>query len=451
MPKSKANHQISPGIVHVVLVPGFAGFAALGQMDYYAGLTPQLLRWQRRRRRASRQRRVILHYFPNFPTASVRTRAARLTGYLMKRIARADFQVGDRIALVGHSTGGLDIRRMIYDLAKDPVAPFFVDGIPHDRSVLRGDIPTARRLLSLIERVVFISVPQYGTNIANWVRDRQMKANLLIAQLRTSVELSQVPLVDQLQTQLLGLVAGASQLNLLEAVQDALEEAEVRTSASPMQTALAQEAASELALYLRHIATDFGAINDLTANVVPGYPNSPAHFNQARRQEEKDIWKGYGIKTRSYATLGARPFQFATDQPAPLWVPENPLTCLAAKPTSDWSRSDIFYHACYLACAGGLFDLHKVDGFTNRPPHKLEPWDSDGIVNTASMLWPDGKRTVLVHSDHMDIVGHYHLVAAAPPTNGRRYQSYDLLKSGSGFGPSEFERVWNGIFDFCVA
>lgn len=64
------------------------------------------------------------------------------------------------------------------------------------------------------------------------------------------------------------------------------------------------------------------------------------------------------------------------------------------------------------------------------------------------MLWPDGERTVLVPGDHVDIVGHYKLLAAIP--NGRRYQAYDLLKSDSGFGLERFGRVWNDVFNFCA-
>jgi hypothetical protein len=40
----------------------------------------------------------------------------------------------------------------------------------------------------------------------------------------------------------------------------------------------------------------------------------------------------------------------------------------------------------------------------------IEQWDYYGIVNTASMLWPNGKKTRLVHGDHGDIIGHYKLV-----------------------------------------
>src|SRR5271165_4714334 len=119
---SSASHR-----VHIVLVPGFAGFDALGQLEYYAGVTPQFRSWKELGRDD-----VVLHYFDNFPTAAVVTRATRLRNYLAKRVARGEFLPGDSLALVGHSTGGLDIRRLICDLVaevkKSADARFSVDG-----------------------------------------------------------------------------------------------------------------------------------------------------------------------------------------------------------------------------------------------------------------------------------------------------------------------------------
>ena len=92
-----------------MLVPGFAGFDALGQLEYYAGVTPQFRAWKKSGANP-RAPHTVLHYFDNFPTAAVATRARRLRDYLAKRVARGEFLDGDKLALVGHSTGGLDIQ-----------------------------------------------------------------------------------------------------------------------------------------------------------------------------------------------------------------------------------------------------------------------------------------------------------------------------------------------------
>jgi triacylglycerol lipase len=455
--RKSTNHRSSPGRVHIVLIPGFAGFDALGQLEYYAGVTPQFRGWKSAHSRNHKRQTVTLHYFDNFPTAAVATRATRLRNYLAKRIARGEFQPGDSVALVGHSTGGLDIRRMIWDLSIE-IESNANSCFPVDGTLGSKYCPAAEEILSFIKHLVFLSVPQFGTNIANWVRAHQMEADLVVAQLRTSLEISQVPLLDQLQEMATGSVATATNLDLLEAIEDALKEAEVNLTAASLQAAMSQEAESELALFLRHIATDFSAISDLEARVAESDVSSPAHFNGSMREYEKRIWHDYRIQTKSYATLGHRPFKFKLNRPAPLWAPLNLLSYAKEESGRNYKASDIVYRTCYRACAGGPFEYPDIPDLPNPPSltddqgttHKLQRWDNDGIVNTASMLWPDASDTVLINADHMDIVGHYKRTPAAEPSSSRRYDSYNLLQSGSGFDFKVFEKVWNGVFDFCV-
>ena len=126
--------------------------------------------------------------------------------------------------------------------------------------------------------------------------------------------------------------------------------------------------------------------------------------------------------------------------------------------------TDLVYRTGYRACAGGPFDQPVPEGkpaprYLNsqkdrirlwRKSARLELWDNDGIVNTASMLWPDIRQTVLVLADHMDIVGHYKLIEPEAP-GARKYVAYDLMESASGFGDEAFAEVWNSVFRFCAA
>jgi hypothetical protein len=444
--------------LHVVLVPGFAGFDALGQLEYYAGVTPQFRRWQAGHGRTP----AVLHYFDNFPTAAVKTRAARLQSYLAKRIARGEFQRDDRVALVGHSTGGLDIRRFVWDLADGHDKPILVDGGKKSAVTVK-----AGEILDSIHRIVFLSVPQWGTDIADWVRSYALGRSVVIAKLRASVAASQLPLLDRLEEWLGSSAAHFTGVNLLLALQDALREADASAGRrSPIRTASAQEAASQLGLWLRHMASDFGAINDLAAQAPRGEPASPAHFTPATRRREMARWEAHNLKTRSYATLGKPPFRFDPGRAAPRWDLLKPWTYPECAKDNELSTgTDIIYRLCYRACAGGPFnrptpddhqafqclsaaEQRQIEGWHN--DGRIELWDNDGIVNTASMFWPDGERTLLVAGDHMDIVGHYGLMKAIPGC-GREYQAYDLLKSDSGFGDDTFERVWNHVFDFCAS
>ncbi|HUI83787.1 MAG TPA: hypothetical protein VL240_06160 [Candidatus Binatia bacterium] len=449
MPRNGSPHR--RGRVHIVLIPGFAGFDALGQMEYYAGVTPQFHRWKKLPGRGRFD--LDLHYFDNFPTAAVRTRAARLRNYLAKRIARGEFVAGDEIVLVGHSTGGLDIRWLLWKLNESPDQKLALDGATGNDFMV-----PAKEILHLIKRVVFLSVPQLGTNIADWVRSHAIGRDLVVADLRASVTASQAPVVDTLQQRILDYAAKGSRLGVALAIRDAMSEAEADAGGDPMCVASAQEAASELQLWLRHIATNFHAIDDLALGNAHGDPESPAHFNDEMREEEKTAWKRHGIATRSYATVGARPFAFSPGRPAELWDLLKPSTYPEFTPRQHPApHTDFVYRGIYRACAGGPFTLRDNQPIpepflvADNSPLEPESWDNDGIVNTASMLWPNKEHTLLVSADHMDIVGHYAPVHAAPECHRRKYQAYDLFKSGSGFDDAGFAKVWNDIFDYCVS
>ena len=420
---------------HVVLIPGFAGFDALGQLEYYGGVTPLFQHWQARNQ--------VLHYFDNFPTAAVATRAARLQAYLAKRMARGEISTSDDVILVGHSTGGLDIRWLLWTLHHRQ-GPILVDG---------GAKVEPEWILKCVRRVVFLSVPHWGTNIADWVRAQRLSREVVVDALCAAVAGSQVLLVDRIESSIAGGAARLTGAELLRAVQDALSEANEHIGKpSPMRRLEAQEAASQLGLYLRHMASDFRAIDDLTSRRLrPGKPESPAHFERRERKEERKL--EYEIEFRSYVTLGKRPFRFDPGRPAPPWELAKPWTYPEiTKDAALSAGTDIVYRTCYRACAGGPFKRPLRWGKVTRclgrsPQHPIEVWDNDGIVSTASMLWPKGEN-VLVSADHMEIVGQYKPIPA-DPGGSRKYRAYDLLKSDSGFGDTIFKEVWKEIFAFC--
>ncbi len=423
---------------HIVLIPGFGGFDALGQVEYYSGVTDLFREWRG-------EKPVVLHYFDNLPTAAVVTRAARLQRYLAKRMVRGEILEDDEVTLVGHSTGGLDIRQLVSDLHEAGEGPMRVDG------GVEADPTKIRRCL---RRVVFLSVPHWGTNIADWVRSYPMWRRAVVAELKTAVTASQMDWLNEVEHRIAGGAAYLTGAELLLAVKDALTEANEHCGKpSPQRTADAHEAASELALYLRHISSDFHVIHDLSSQ-PSSRSRSPAHFSAAERAKELRLWANPAIETLSYATVGSRPFRFAAGRPAPVWNLANPLSFLEILNDRGPSQgTDISYRLCYRACAGGPFRRPSPSGAVTHylrqaPRHPIELWDNDGIVNTASMLWPRGEN-VLVAGDHLDIVGHYHLVEAEG-SNGRKYRSYNSLKSAWEFDSSVFEEVWTGVFDFSI-
>ena len=269
---STARRADSLGRLHVVLVPGFAGFDALGQLEYYAGVTDAYRRWCDKTAK-SRRRAVVLHYFDNLPTAAVATRAERLRAYLAKRIARGEIQTEDKIALVGHSTGGLDIRRMLF--AKENTRQervLHLDGGDRSDSTarLRGAVRTAVEvrqsdICRAVDCLVFLSVPQWGTNIADWTRNHGPLRCAVVEELHLAVEAARRPRIDQALTGVLGQVGYlVHDPDIVLAAQDALRE-----STAPLQPpgprADAEQAGSQLRLWLQHAVDDFAAINDLTS------------------------------------------------------------------------------------------------------------------------------------------------------------------------------------------
>ena len=121
---------------------------------------------------------VTLHYFDNLPTAAVSTRATKLRKYLGKRIVRGEILEHDAIVLVGHSTGGLDIRQLIRDLYNPKNTKFYVDS---------GYEAVSREIREKLKGVVFLSVPHWGTNIADWVSSHSALRAAIIAELRAAV------------------------------------------------------------------------------------------------------------------------------------------------------------------------------------------------------------------------------------------------------------------------
>ena len=270
------NGSASSKRFHIVLVPGFGGFDALGKIEYYAGVTHVFQQW-------NRGRSAVLHYFDNLPTAAVVTRATRLQSYLAKRLARGEILEDDDVILVGHSTGGLDIRQLVSDLHDGDKPEVHIEG---------GLVRSCADILKRVRRVVFLSVPHWGTNIADWVHSHACLRKAVVNGLCAGVAGSQVYLLDELEDRIAGAAACLTDADLLRAMQDTVTEANERYGEpSPKRTAEAHEAASELALYFCDMASDFHAIDDLTSKPPRSGPRSPAHLSTILNSARKS-WSG---------------------------------------------------------------------------------------------------------------------------------------------------------------
>lgn len=497
------------GRMHVVLVPGFGGFDALGQVAYYAGVSQVAARWRAAGGEPGRQA-VAIHYFDNLPTAGVRTRAERLLHFLLKRVERNEFQDGDQIALVGHSTGGLDIRCLLLDLeqtiarlaSREPVSP--TAPLP-ERPPLIESVAVAERLRSMISRVVFLSVPQRGTNIADWTRSLNVVRIPAIAFVAALVDLSDFWLCQSvdlagawLARRLHGLVGPDRLPGLVSAMVDVWTENAERRSADPARAADGREALAELTLFLSHTNGDFIAIDDLAVQAQRGgllaplralwgavrpnlrrsETNDVTHLTRASKEArtlERQMWCNNGIEVLSFATLGTP--GVAADECADesqirsIW----PLRGLVG--SAKLARTDAPYRIAYAACRSGPLCEVLADPASRGEPDErgegtlfasptgetttLAVWENDGIVNTRSMLWPNGVDTRIVAGDHGDIIGHFRLEidprGESARTHGdkarrpgRKYWRYDIFASDSGFDAARFTKVWEEVLSFCA-
>lgn len=449
---------------HVVLVPGFVGFAALGRAPYYAGVTERFGHWLGRGSREGRgDHEAVLHVFYGWPAAPLAVRAARFCLWLATRIARGEIGRRDRVCLVGHSTGGLDIRRVVVDLTADTERTFEVDGVRL----------SAARLLATIDSLVFLSVPHFGTNFSEFVLQLSPALRAWIAQAAQAVWLNRSALAAARRL-LLPSWADSPSHYLLAAL-DALTETETQDVLGEAQVARAQLAGS-----LEHIAKDLASVRDLgcallSEEVDPWSPSgasaSPARFSHQHRRCEIETWRDLGLHTRSYATW-VPPELVEADPDALRFVDAvykaagtpslhaSARVGRAALALRMYGSPQLLFDLCFSACADprGPFPrppdpvpLRRLNGRLAPP---LRVGDNDGVVNTLSMLWPfdesdPGRHShVLVEADHADIIGHYALQPSSRP--GRRYRTYDLLQSPVEFDHHTFSRVWLDLFDFAA-
>lgn len=363
---------------HIVLVPGLFGFARLGGFDYFKHVEEAL---------ASRffeqgaDCEFVLVSSP--PTGSI----VRRTQVLMDTINRSCSQDRGKIHLVGHSTGGLDVRL----LASPTVWPDLPDWFDRVRSVTT------------------ITSPHYGTPLAHFFATlagtRLLEALSLLTYVTLRAGGPPLTVLTPLITSL-GRVDHALGLEIR-----ALE----RTT-ELLLSFLDEEGRAEVQEWFDGIRRDQGAIIQLT-------PESMDIFDAAVEDNP----------TLRYGCVVAR---------APLPSPWQVAKSLRS-PVSALSAA--FLSTLYV----GASRTSKVYPPPDPAPEireyldkklgrKLEHSFNDGLVPTASMLW--GRVLWAGIADHLDVLGHF---------RGDRDSSHtDWLVSGAGFREDDFDEVMDAIAEF---
>jgi hypothetical protein len=363
---------------HIVLVPGLFGFARLGGFDYFTHVEEALA--SRFLERGADCEFVLVS---SPPTGSIVHR----TQVLMDAIQKACSDDAGAIHLVGHSTGGLDVRL----LASPTTWP---------------DLP---EWFDRVRTVTSISTPHYGTPLAYFFTTmagtRLLEALSVLTYM--TLQAGGPPL-----TALTPLIASISRIDEALGIESKVLEKTIEL----LLSFLGEKGQTEVREWFDGIRSDQGAIIQLT-------PESMDIFN-AGVEDNPNVRYG-SVVTRM-------------PPPGPVRLLKNlrsPINALSAA----------VFSTLYVG-AGRTSKVYPPPGpapevreyLEQKLGHEIDNTLNDGLVPTTSMIWGDVLWAGT--ADHLDVLGHFH---------GDRDSSHtDWLVSGAGFREDDFDQVMDALAEF---
>lgn len=329
---------------HIYLVPGFFGFANLGDFAYWGRVVGKL---EELFDDAGEQ--IEVHCVNSLPTASLRQRSR----YLLEAIAASRPRKGSALHIVGHSTGGLDARLLLTPA---------VD--------LQSRIDT-ERLAAMVCSSVSVATPHFGAPIASFFNGLLGARLLRVLSLLTMVALrgSQLPLRVWAET------AGMFTLPIPSGT--------TGTLAGQVYGQLLQdfnpERRTQVRELLREVQRDQSLLTQLTVEAMD-------LFNAAAGDRDS-------VRYGSVVTEARRPgltsfFEVGID---PVAQAQHTLFYSLSRLASGYRfpGPGPGYRKALRANLGALPDNSA----------------NDGIVPTLSQLW--GECIAVARADHLDIIGHH--------------------------------------------
>ncbi len=363
---------------HAVLIPGFFGFANLGDFTYF-GHVVELLREVGPRLGLDGEPKVVR----TDPTASLLRRAALLAEAVSKLLDASGGEAD--VALIGHSSGGLDARLLM------------TPGISLPTSV------DVERVAAHVRSVVTVATPHHGTPLAELFNSMLGASLLRILSLATiyTLRTGRLPIsvglrlarlfrgggprpvgvIDQLYLQLLADFSA----NKRRAVEEFLEKVRADQALVPSISPAAMEL--------------FGASTRDRPGVRYGCVVTRAR-PPGLRSLARAGFDAYAQTTHALYTVLYR--------------------LAGASPRDQMGRITAAHVAALRRAYGRVPDARA----------------NDGIVPTLSQLW--GEPILAVWADHHDVIGHFHLPTHVPP-------HFDWVASGTGFDREQFELVWREV------
>jgi hypothetical protein len=365
----------------IYLVPGFFGFTNLGRLRYFAHVREFLVQ-----RSAALGFDARIHVVKTYPTSSLPARAA----LVLKAMAETINPGRGGTHLIGHSSGGLDIR-----LA---VAPNIA--LPTDLDI--------ERFAARVRTVTTVATPHYGTPVASFFTGLLGQKLLKILSLSTMYVLrfGRLPLAGLLQ---LGAVfarlddLGVNSRLLDELFDLLLADFSVRRRRA-VQTLFS------------HVAKDQALLMQVT-------PEGMDLFNASVRDRA-------GVRYGSVITQARRPSLGST-------------LSTGLDPAAQATHA--VYHTLHRLAAqmrrAQLRALTPAQERALRHAYRTVPsvTANDGVVPTRSQ--GGGEIIHAAVADHLDVIGHFNDPSWTPP-------HYDWLATGSRFNVEEFEGLWSDVVRF---
>ncbi len=370
---------------HVYFVPGMFGFGHLAGYDYFKHVRAGL-----ERRFAAAGAQAVFEDVPAPPTSSLRYRS-RILATTVSKSALAD---GGPIHLIGHSTGGLDVRLVL--------SPSVNLGLGQEQLAWR------RRVVS----AVTINAPHYGTPLATYFATVSGTRVLYVLSLLTVVSLT----IGEPSLAIFSrLVAGVGGI-------DSLFGGDMKVFSRVTDTVLRfvdREGRGEIADFLSKVRIDQGAIIQIM-------PEAMDLFNAAC---ESDPHVRYGCVVSAAPPPRAMRF--------------------AKRVRSPYAAFTAAIYATLYQFASQESEVYPYARATRREAELLRAGvdqevtfsSNDGIVPTLGMLW--GELLWAGEADHLDILGHFH-------DDQKPAQHIDWVTSGSRFTRQRFGAVLDEITKFAL-
>ena len=363
---------------HIYLVPGFLGFANLGRITYFGHVGRVL-----REHLTAAGLEPHIHIARTSPTASLPARAAQVIELIDATAQRG----AAPLHLIGHSSGGVDVRLLT---APGVVLPTAVD---------------VDRLAARVRTVITIATPHHGTPLASYFTTLRGQQLMQLLSLSTVYVLNfgYLPIaallwMGSLLVRLGGVVANSALLDELfgRLLQDF--------------TVGRRRAVRKL---LRDVVHDQALMLQLT-------PEAMEVFNAS-------VLPRPGIRYGAVVSQAARPTLLS-------------MLRMGLDPAAQVTHA--IYSALYrlIAAAPGRLSLPLAPDQARALQHAYQempsPDANDGIVPTLSQVW--GHVVHVAVADHLDVLGHFRDAAHHPP-------HVDWLVSGSGFDRARFEALWADV------